>query len=201
MHSDPATAGFGWIQDSVESCIQCGYSWIQDTAGYAAFSCVRVQLRSAWIQVCVQLRSGTCVQLRSAFGCVLRSAAFCVLRSAAFCVQLRSRSAAFCVQLRSAFCVQLRSAFGCVLRSAAFRNLRSAAFCVQLRSAWIQPGAIQSFWVGILCRQGRQAWTHMCCNPSLAARTVNTHAFLPGPDLCPSTNTNNTKTPNEYMPG
>ena len=110
MHSDPATtAGFGWIQDSVESCIQCGYSWIQDTAGYAAFSCVRVQLRSAWIQVCVQLRSGTCVQLRSAFGCVLRSAAFCVLRSAAFCVRLRS--AFSCVQ---------ESAFSCVLRSAAF---------------------------------------------------------------------------------
>ena len=138
MHSDPATtAGFGWIQDSVESCIQCGYSWIQDTAGYAAFSCVRVQLRSAWIQVCVQLRSGTCVQLRSAFGCVLRSAAF--------------------------------------------RNLRSAAFCVQLRSAWIQPGVIQSFWVGILCGQGRYASTHTYCNPSLAARNVNTQSFLPGP--------------------
>ena len=141
-----------------------------DTAGY------RIQLDT--------LRSAafafSCVQpgYRSAFSCVQEPAFSCVLRSAAFCVQLRS-----------AFCVQLRSAFGCVLRSAAFRNLRSAAFCVQLRSAWIQPGAIQSFWVGILCRQGRYAWTHTCCNPSLAARNVNTHAFLPGPDLCPSTTT------------
>ena len=112
MHSDPATtAGFGWIQDSVESCIQCGYSWIQDTAGYAAFSCV---LRSAAFSLDTGLRSAAfrnlrsaafCVQLRSAFSCVLRSAFSCVLRSAAFCVQLRS---GICVQLRSAFsCVQL----------------------------------------------------------------------------------------------
>ena len=84
------------------------------------------------------------------------------LRSAAFRVRLRSAWIQVCVQLRSGTCVQLRSAFGCVLRSAAFRNLRSAAFCVQLRSAWIQPGVIQSFWVGILCRQGRYAWTHTC---------------------------------------
>ena len=138
--------GLGWLDTAGYTILWI--QWIQDTAGYAAFSCVRVQLRSAWIQVCVQLRSGTCVQLRSAFGCVLRSAAF--------------------------------------------RNLRSAAFCVQLRSAWIQPGAIQSFWVGILCRQGRYAWTHTCCNPSLAARNVNTHAFLPGPDLCPSRRPMNT---------
>ena len=117
MHSDPATTpGFGWIQDSVESCIQCGYSWIQDTAGYAAFSCV---LRSAAFSLDTGLRSAAfrnlrsaafCVQLRSAFSCVLRSAFSCVLRSAAFCVQLRS---GICVQLRSAFScvrVQLRSA-------------------------------------------------------------------------------------------
>ena len=83
-----------------------GYRIQLDTLRSAAF---RVRLRSAWIQVCVQLRSGTCVQLRSAFGCVLRSAAFCVLRSAAFCVRLRS--AFSCVQ---------ESAFSCVLRSAAF---------------------------------------------------------------------------------
>ena len=110
--SDPATtAGFGWIQDSVESCIQCGYSWIQDTAGYAAFSCVP---RSAAFSLDTGLRSAAfrnlrsaafCVRLRSAFSCVLRSAFSCVLRSAAFCVQLRS---GICVQLRSAFsCVQL----------------------------------------------------------------------------------------------
>ena len=151
-----------------------GYSWIQDSVD-------TVDTGYSWIR---------CVQLRSAFGCVQPG-----YRSAFSCVQEPAFS---CVLRSAAFCVQLRSAFSCVLRSAAFRNLRSAAFCVQLRSAWIQPGVIQSFWVGILCRQGRYAWTHTCCNPSLAARNVNTHAFLPGPDLCPSTNT---KTPNEYMPG
>ena len=122
MHSDPATtAGFGWIQDSVESCIQCGYSWIQDTAGYAAFSCV---LRSAAFSLDTGLRSAAFRNLRSAAFCVrLRSAFSCVLRSAFSCVL---RSAAFCVQLRSGICVQLRSAFSCVR--------------VQLRSANLAPG-------------------------------------------------------------
>ena len=101
--SNHARPRLGWLDTAGYRILWI--QWIQDTAGYAAFSCVRVQLRSAWIQVCVQLRSGTCVQLRSAFSCVLRSAFSCVLRSAAFCVQLRS---GICVQLRSAFsCVQL----------------------------------------------------------------------------------------------
>ena len=164
-----------------------GYnSWIRLDAGFCGI------LYPVWIQLDTGYSWIRCVQLRSAFGCVqpgYRSAFSCVQEPAFSCVL---RSAAFCVQLRSAFCVQLRSAFGCVLRSAAFRNLRSAAFYVQLRSAWIQPGVIQSFWVGILCRQGRYAWTHTCCNPSLAARNVNTHAFLPGPDLCPSRRPMNT---------
>ena len=115
MHSDPATtAGFGWIQDSLESCIQCGYSWIQDTAGYAAFSCVP---RSAAFSLDTGLRSAAfrnlrsaafCVRLRSAFSCVQESAFSCVLRSAAFAFS----------------CVQ-KSAFSCVQRSL---RSRSAAF-------------------------------------------------------------------------
>ena len=121
--------GLGWLDTAGYRILWI--QWIQDTAGYAAFSCVRVQLRSAWIQVCVQLRSGTCVQLRSAFGCVLRSAAFCVLRSAAFCVRLRS--AFSCVQ---------ESAFSCVLRSAAF-----AFSCVQLYSGMLLF-AQHSIWEG-----------------------------------------------------
>ena len=100
------SAGYRILWNPVSSVDTAGYRIQLDTLRSAAF---RVRLRSAWIQVCVQLRSGTCVQLRSAFGCVLRSAAFCVLRSAAFCVQLRS--AFSCVQ---------ESAFSCVLRSAAF---------------------------------------------------------------------------------
>ena len=100
------SAGYRILWNPVSSVDTAGYRIQLDTLRSAAF-CVR--LRSAWIQVCVQLRSGTCVQLRSAFGCVLRSAAFCVLRSAAFCVRLRS--AFSCVQ---------ESAFSCVLRSAAF---------------------------------------------------------------------------------
>ena len=161
-------SGCSWIRLDTGFCGILYPVWIQLDTGYSWIRCVQLRSRSA----AFSLDTG------------LRSAAFRNLRSAAFCVRLRS-----CVQLRSAFCVQLRSAFGCVLRSAAFRNLRSAAFCVQLRSAWIQPGVIQSFWVGILCRQGRYAWTHTCCDPSLAARNVNTHALLPGPDLCPSNKT------------
>ena len=81
------SAGYRILWNPVSSVDTAGYRIQLDTLRSAAF---RVRLRSAWIQVCVQLRSGTCVQLRSAFGCVLRSAAFCVLRSAAFCVHRRS---------------------------------------------------------------------------------------------------------------
>ena len=91
--------------------------------------------------------------------------------TAGYRIQLDTlRSAAFAFS-----CVQpgYRSAFSCVQEPAFSCVLRSAAFCVQLRSAWIQPGVIRSFWVGILCRQGRYTWTHTCCNPSLATRNVN----------------------------
>ena len=111
------SAGYRILWNPVSGVDTAGYRIQLDTLRSAAF---RVRLRSAWIQVCAQLRSGTCVQLRSAFGCVL--AFSCVLRSAFSCLL---RSAAFCVQLRSGICVQLRSAFSCVR--------------VQLRSANLAP--------------------------------------------------------------
>ena len=143
----------------------CGFSWVRDIqldTLRSAASAFSVQLRSAWIRVCVQLRSGICVQLRSAFSCVQPGYGFafsCVQESAFSCVQ---RSAAFSVQLRSAFSVQPRSAFSRVQRSAAFRNLRSAAFSVQPYpypgvSSQPSPGAAVSLQAGVpagLCLSG-----------------------------------------------